>query len=231
MIKKQLDYTMAGSPVNKPSTDTIREIADTQIRLTDWMKKNIPGYEKALDDYTTASRDITEMKIGQKAADVLAQPIGAKERGAQLARVIDDEVTLLKQTSGFTRKELSEQLKPENMAKLQKVIDDLDIDARFQEQAARGMRGERVSSAVGTPIELPHFLNNVVVLVNNAIRKFAGGGQTRTLKELAEILSDPSMTAEVMKRASQKEQNAIKFLIKAQQTGAIVGPAVMETAE
>jgi ParB-like chromosome segregation protein Spo0J len=195
------------------------------------MKVKVPGYDKALSQYAKDSAPITEMKIGQKAADILSSPLGAKERGGQLARVVEDETALIKQAGGFSKKDLAAQMQPQNLAKLQKVIDELDIDSRFQEQAAKGMRGENLKSAVGSGVELPHILNNAVVLANNEIRKVSGGGKIRTIKELSEILLDPKRAADIMEQASVSEKNAIKFLVRAQQTGAIVSPAVMETAE
>jgi hypothetical protein len=233
LIKYAIDQRFANpqslnTALSKIDDSTLTVLKKTFMNVTDNLSDE---YKAARAAFAESSKDITEMKIGQKAADLLSTPLGVKERGAVFARNVDEEVQLLKKSGGFNRKELAEQLKPENMAKIQKVIDELDIDARFQEQAARGMRGERLSGTVGAGVELPHILNNAVVLANNAIRKIAGGGKIRTIKELSEILLDPKRAADVIEQATVAEKNAIKFLVRAQQTGAIVSPAVMETAE
>lgn len=233
LIKYAIDQRFANpqslnTALSKIDDSTLTVLKKTFMNVTDNLSDE---YKAARAAFAESSKDITEMKIGQKAADLLSTPLGVKERGAVFARNVDEEVQLLKKAGGFNRKELSEQLKPENMAKIQNVIDELDIDARFQEQAARGMRGERLSGAVGAGVELPHVLNNAVVLANTAIRRLAGGGKIRTIKELSEILLDPKRAADIMEQASVSEKNAIKFLVRAQQTGAIVSPATMETSE
>ncbi len=225
MIKKELDATIAGTPMNKPSDNTAKEVMAVQGKLTDWMTNKLPDYRKAITDYAESSKPINEMKIGQTAINVLQKQIGDKETPEAFAKAVADEMKLLKST-GFTRSELDKQLSPQNMDILNRVRNELDIDARFKEQATAGMRGERLRSAVGDVVELPNMLNNAVTLTNSVLRRVTKGAKIKTLKELAEVMQDPQLTAKMMQDASVKEQNAIKFLINAQRAGAIVTTGV-----
>lgn len=222
------DAKSLATTVSKIDDSTLSTLKKTFLGVVDNLS---PEYAAARKAYEEASKDITEMKIGQEALDILRTPIGTKERGAMLAGRVDDEIALLKQAGGFTRKELSEQLKPENLTKLQNVIKELEIDKTFAEKAATGAGGKKVAEAISGMEGLPHFLNNAVVLINNFLRLSSGIGKDRTLKELATMVQDPQTLAAMMAKASTKEKNALKFLVNAQKAGAIVGPAVMETAE
>jgi len=119
-------------------------------------------------------------------------------------------------------------MKPENMAKIKAVIDDLNIDTNFNEQVKRGISGKEVQKAFGKNIDLPNLMNSAVAIANNATRKLTGRAKEKTLGELAVILRDPKATADIMEKATQREKNAIKFLMRSMQTGAIGGAALTE---
>lgn len=231
MIKKELDGTLAGTPLNKPSDNQARAVLEIQSRLENWMKNKIPGYESAVDKYAEDSSKILQMRIGQRARDILESPLGTKERGSLLAKTVEEETALLKKTGGFTREDLKAQLEPQNMEKLQKVIKELDVDSNFNELASKGMSGEAVKKTVGGVLQLPDLMNAAVTLTNSAVKRVYGASKIKTLEELSTMMQDPIMTASIMEKASKKEANAIKFLMRSMQAGAIATPAFTSTQQ
>jgi len=185
-------------------------------------------YNAAREASAKAAQAIGQMQIGQKAQSILGGTLGDGEKATALAGAVKRETPLVKAAEGSTSKELSQILNPQNEAKLHLVVDELNIDQQFNDLAKAGRQSAAVQKAVSGTIELPHFLNQGVILANTAIRRFFGGGQTRTFKELATILQDPVRTAKIMEQASIKERNAIKFLIASQTTTGAVAPAAVQ---
>ena len=217
MVKKSLDKTLSGTPVNKPSSNETRAITDVQSRLNTWMKSNIKGYADVGKKYAELSDDLFQKKVGQNMLGLLQKPLGEGESGAKLARAVEAETSLVKKSGGFGREGLDEQLTPENLAKVGKVISQLDADTTISELSRKGMRSAAIRDAVGTGIELPNLMNQGVAITNGLIRRVFGAGQIKTLRELAEVMQDPALTAKLMERATAKEKNAIEFMRKTMQ--------------
>ena len=217
MVKKSLDKTLSGTPVNKPSSNETRAITDVQSRLNTWMKSNIKGYADVGKEYAELSGDLFQKKVGQNMLGLLQNPLGDGESGAKLARAVEAETSLVKKSGGFGREGLDEQLTPENLAKVGKVISQLDADTTISELSRKGMRSAAIRDAVGTGIELPNLMNQGVAITNGLIRRVFGAGQIKTLRELAEVMQDPALTAKLMERATAKEKNAIEFMRKTMQ--------------
>lgn len=217
MVKKSLDKTLSGTPVNKPSSNETRAITDVQSRLNTWMKSNIKGYADVGKEYAELSGDLFQQKVGQNMLGLLQKPLGEGESGAKLARAVEAETSLVKKSGGFGREGLDEQLTPENLAKVGKVISQLDADTTISELSRKGMRSAAIRDAVGTGIELPNLMNQGVAIANGLIRRVFGAGQIKTLRELAEVMQDPALTAKLMERATAKEKNAIEFMRKTMQ--------------
>ena len=217
MVKKSLDKTLSGTPVNKPSSNETRAITDVQSRLNTWMKSNIKGYADVGKEYAELSGDLFQKKVGQNMLGLLQKPLGEGESGAKLARAVEAETSLVKKSGGFGREGLDEQLTPENLAKVGKVISQLDADTTISELSRKGMRSAAIRDAVGTGIELPNLMNQGVAITNGLIRRVFGAGQIKTLRELAEVMQDPALTAKLMERATAKEKNAIEFMRKTMQ--------------
>lgn len=217
MVKKSLDKTLSGTPVNKPSSNETRAITDVQSRLNTWMKSNIKGYADVGKKYAELSDDLFQKKVGQNMLGLLQKPLGEVESGAKLARAVEAETSLVKKSGGFGHEGLDEKLTPENLAKVGKVISQLDADTTISELSRKGMRSAAIRDAVGTGIELPNLMNQGVAIANGLIRRVFGAGQIKTLRELAEVMQDPALTAKLMERATAKEKNAIEFMRKTMQ--------------
>lgn len=176
-----------------------------------------PGWTAARKEFADQSNEIFQKKVGQNMLGLLQKPLGEGESGAKLARAVEAETSLVKKSGGFGREGLDEQLTPENLAKVGKVISQLDADTAISELSRKGMRSAAIRDAVGTGIELPNLMNQGVAIANGLIRRVFGAGQIKTLRELAEVMQDPALTAKLMERATAKEKNAIEFMRKTMQ--------------
>ena len=148
-----------------------------------------------------------------------------------LANIVNKEKPLVNAASGNTATSIDQVLEPVQLAKLNNVINELNIDRTFADQAREGAKSATVRKALAGTIDLPHFLNQGVILANAATRKFYGGGRDKTFAELAKILQDPVETAKIMEKATKREQNAIRFLVAAQQGGAMVAPGIVNEVQ
>ena len=228
MVKQELNKVLKASPVDAPSTNVIRDVTDVQSRLNQWMTNKLPGYDVAKQQYAKDSSDIFQMKVGQLAKDALEKPLGGGERKAAFAGLIDKENKLIKEAGGFTKKELSQQLEPANLAKLQKVIGQIDVDTTLEELARKGSTSQSLKDAVGGAVNLPNLMNSSVAIMNGFLRRTLGQGQVRTLKELQAVMQDPVLTAKLIEQASAREANAMKYLMGVMKATAIGYPATKE---
>ena len=176
-----------------------------------------PGWSDARKEFADQSNEIFQKKVGQNMIGLLQKPLGEGESGAKLARAVEAETSLVKKSGGFGREGLDEQLTPENLVNVGKVISQLDADTAISELSRKGMRSAAIRDAVGTGIELPNLMNQGVAITNGLIRRVFGAGQIKTLRELAEVMQDPALTAKLMERATAKEKNAIEFMRKTMQ--------------
>lgn len=177
--------------------------------------KSEPLYQAARKKYAEQSSDIFQMRVGQRVREALDAKLGEGERKAALATALDNEKKLLKDTGGFLRKDLDEQLKPENMAKLQKVMGQIDLDTTLEELAKKGTESISLKKAVGDSIQLPNLMNSAVAITNGAFKRAVGAGKIRTLREMHVVLQDPELTAKVMERATEREKNAMRYIMGA----------------
>jgi len=230
-IDNRLNPNMAGSATAavkmKDST-----IANVKNALMQGVRQTGEGGKKFMEAnarFGEQSKDIFQMRVGQRATDILDPNLGTKERAAALAKAVEDEKKLVKDAGGFGRDDLETQLTPTNMAKIQNVVKELDIDTTLTELARKGAQGQAITDAVGGLVKIPPMLNSAVTITNNLFHKVFGRAKTATLRELSETMQDPVKTAMLMEKATEKEKNALKFLMGAMKTGAVTGSAVVET--
>ena len=218
LMKFSIDNRLAPSMVDSAASKIKLQdsaVANVKSALMQGIKQTGQGGEKfiaANKQFADESSDIFQKAVGKNMLSKLQNPLGDKESGAKLARAIESETALVKQSGGFGRSGLDEQLTPANAAKVGKVISQLDADTSLKELASVGATSEKLHGLVGGGIQLPNLMNQGVSITNGIIRKVFGKGQIRTLQELAEVMQDPKMMAQMMEKATAKEKNALKFM-------------------
>lgn len=230
MMKAAIDYRFKnpqalGTSLSKVEDQSLTAVKNAFVGAVDTANQL---YGQARKQYAQESGDILQMRVGQRLQDVLEPNVGTTERRAMFAKAVNDETQLLRKSGGFDRADLETQMKPDNMAKINAIVDDLNIDTKFNEQVRKGVSGAEARKAFGKSIDLPNLMNSAVAIANGATRKLTGRAKEKTLGELAIILRDPKATADIMEKATKREQNAIKFLMRSMQTGAIAGSALTE---
>lgn len=218
LVKFAIDNRLAPSMTDSASAKVKiadKAVANVKNALMQGVRQTGEGgaqFIKANEQFGQRSGEIFQQKVGKNMLELLQKPLGEGETGAKLARAIEAETGLVRKSGGFMREGLEEQLTPENVAKVGKVINQLDVDTSLDELARRGMGSAKIKDAVGKTIELPNLMNQAVAVTNSMIRRVFGAGQIRTLKELAVTMQDPQMMARMMEDASVKEKNALKFM-------------------
>jgi len=233
VIDNRLAPTMSGSAT---ASVKIKDSAVANIKdaLMQGVRQTGEGGKKFIEanaKFGEQSRDIFQMRVGQRAKDILDPSLGTKERAAVLAKAVDDEKGLMRAAGGFGRADLETQLTPTNMAKIQNVVKELDTDTRLADLMSIGSSSKSVTDAVGGMLKIPPVLNTAVTVTNNLFHKVFGIAKMRTLKELSETMQDPIKTAMLMEKATEKEKNAIRFLMSAVKFGALAGTSTAETIQ
>jgi hypothetical protein len=218
---------------NKLSSTALANIEDADVTV---LKKALMGavdpvnplYSDARKTFAKTSNEMFQMSGGQEIKRILAKPLGEGENAATLARAIRDEKSLIRKAGGFDRANLEDQFTPANYRKIEDVLGELDVQTRVSELSRKGIGADSVNDAVNRAVHLPNLMNSAVAVTNGAIRKITGVGARKSLKELSEIMQDPAATAAIMEKATAKEKNAIRFLMKSMKIGGVVTPALVE---
>lgn len=233
VIDNRLAPTMSGS-----ATASVKmkdsAVANIKNALMQGVRQTGEGGKKFMEanaKFGEQSRDIFQMKVGQRAKDILQRPLGTKENAFALSKAVEDEKALISKSGGFGRDDLSTQLEPQNMAKIQNVIKELDVDANLSELMQAGSSSKAITDAVGGMLKIPPVLNTAVTVTNNLFHKVFGIAKMRTLKELSETMQDPIKTAMLMEKATEKEKNTVRFLMSAMKFGALAGTSTAETIQ
>lgn len=219
VIDNRLAPTMSGSATAsvKMKDSAVSNIKSALLQGIRQTGKGGELFQEANRKFAEQSGEIFQKRVGQNMLGLLQKPLGEGETGAKLARAVEAETALVKKSGGFGRAGLDEQLTPENSAKVAKVISQLDVDTSLDELARQGAGSAKLQKVVGESIQLPNLMNQAAAITNGVIRRVFGAGQIKTLRELAEVMQDPSLTAKLMEKASTKEKNAVDFMRKTMQ--------------
>jgi hypothetical protein len=189
------------------------------------LTKAVPGYETAQQTFATMSKPINQMEVGQYLENKLTGSLSeGKLRPGVFAGAVKEAPTTLKRVTGESRfNTLDEVLTPDQMGKVQSVIDDLARDEKFNIQARAGAKGGEVlpATAIGT---IPNWLNKVVTAANMIITRLQGKIDKATAIDLATEMLDPAKAAASMEKALARQA-------KSAASGAKVKAAAKATAD
>ena len=170
----------------------------------------VPGYEVAQQTFADLSKPINQMEVGQYLENKLTGPLSEEKlRPSVFAGAVKEAPTTLKRITGESRfNTLDEVLTPEQMGKVQSVIDDLAREEKFTTQASAGAKGGEVlpATAIGT---IPNWLNKVVTAANMIITRLQGKIDKATAIDLATEMLDPAKAAVSMKKALARQAKSL----------------------
>jgi len=189
------------------------------------LTKAVPGYETAQQTFAELSKPINQMEVGQYLENKLTGSLSeGKLRPGVFAGAVKEAPTTLKRVTGESRfNTLDEVLTPDQMGKVQSVIDDLAREEKFTTQARAGAKGGEVlpATAIGT---IPNWLNKVVTAANMIITRLQGKIDKATAIDLATEMLNPAKAAASMEKALARQA-------KSAATGAKVKAAAKTTAD
>jgi hypothetical protein len=189
------------------------------------LTKAVPGYETAQQTFAELSKPINQMEVGQYLENKLTGSLSeGKLRPGVFAGAVKEAPTTLKRVTGESRfNTLDEVLTPDQMGKVQSVIDDLAREEKFTTQARAGAKGGEVlpATAIGT---IPNWLNKVVTAANMIITRLQGKIDKATAIDLATEMLNPAKAAASMEKALARQA-------KSAATGAKIKAAAKTTAD
>jgi len=230
-VKLALDAKLSGKPDSNLDKIAYGEVLASKDKLTQWMSKNIPGYEDFRSAYSSQSVPIDRMTIaqglrqklegamsnysddavGNKVDDLM--PDILRQRANTFETAIQNEASTIKTASGRqVYKTLADIFAPNEMANIKRVSDSLTRDARLAELAREGrtLLGSEFDS-----LEAPQIKNMLerTVTLGNQFLKTLGDKQIRTIEDLYKtIRTDPKKVADIMENAGQYRPDLSKFI-------------------
>lgn len=176
----------------------------------DMLVEAIPGYTDAQKKFAELSKPINQMEV----ADFLKTKLGSalldenKLTPASYANALANAPSTIKRATGLPAYEnLSDILTPAQTKIVEGIRSDIANQARFEAQAAAGMKGGRAIPAEALPVA-PHLISKVITFGNMIINRLQGRIDRKVAMELAtEMLTKE--TAAVSLEQALKRQAAI----------------------
>jgi len=216
-IKKMIDADLFAIRNKQPTAlqnVTEASLNNAKSQLLEAMTLLSPKYGKAMEVFGERSIPINQMKIGKILENALSGTVGVAERGTVFTNKVNDAARIIANETGQTRYEkLSDLFTPEQMGKVNRIIFDLNRDARFAELAKKGMPAiNKQLSDTSHEIRPPNWLDRGMQIANAVIRRVQGEAGEKSQMEIAKIMQNPKMTAKIMQAASDSEKKALMRL-------------------
>ena len=222
-VKKSLD-----DKINKTGEGalgpTVKEaVNEVKNNLVSWMEKKNPLYGAARQNWAANSVPINQREV----AGELTKRLGVKggqpgtvfsETPGTFLRAVDDTTDeaasrLIKKSTGTPRGKLSDIMSTQQMYAIDKIKGELQRDKALSKLTEEGLGKTR--SIVGDfsdSVPQTNLLSRPVTIANAIMRRMEGGGSEKIMQNLSEIMQEPQVTAEVMKKITPTQQ---KYLLEA----------------
>ena len=192
----------------------VKAIGDTRQKFMSWAEKNIPEYKVARETYAAQSKPINQMEVGQFLEKKLEPALGegaAKLRASGFATAIEEAPRTIKKATGQDRfTELAQVLKPEQLAAVNAVRDDLARAALTERQAAAASGQGKATLKEGTTefvtMRLPNLLSRVTAIANDIMQRVEGKIDRKLAMELATEMLNPETAAKGIENALRRQE-------------------------
>jgi hypothetical protein len=175
--------------------------------VKDKLIEAIPAMKPAQTAYRKGSKPINEMKIGKYLREKLEAPLpeGRQRAGAFAEAVRNAPQTIKRALSNTPRYEtLTEALSPENVARVDRVVQDLSRDARVQELAQLGAQAAPELARPAGKFSLPPLLDRVATIANEVLRRLEGKINEKMAMEIAMEFLDADRAAAALETAMKR---------------------------
>lgn len=171
----------------------VKDMLDTAIGEAE------PAYKAARDEYARKSIPINRLDVGGKLADTLLKPTGKESPAPYLSAADDAAKTLLKSTGQSRYKGFKDLFNPQHVKAIEGITKELQTNLRHQELARKG--GPAVKTTIeDTMGELswPGLLHRPIMAAHYLASRLQGHAAGKSMAELATIMQDPKVAAQVM---------------------------------
>jgi hypothetical protein len=170
----------------------LKSYIDNAIESSIGGTKESPGsWTRYLKTYEQASEKINQMEIGQALEQKLRTSLGDKERAGVFANAVQNAAQTIKTSTGQARfQKLEQVLTKEQITAVNKVLADVQRDAKAQALAAKSNVG-----ALETGTELPNLLNRAALITNTVLKALKKDANEDINRIAAEMMLDPRKLA------------------------------------
>lgn len=181
-----------GIPQQAAATgENVKKLIDTELN-----KSSNGLWSKYLEEYTTHSRKLDRMAVGQALQDKLGTPLQNKETAAAFAQAVADSASLIKKNTGQPRyTQLNQLLTEEEMGSVNKVMADL---VRQEKAIAQGKSVNAPGFVEEAPGKDINALTRAVTLAKGVLHALSRGGKEQFNEKMAALLADPNALAMFM---------------------------------
>ena len=207
LVKLALDDAATGGATTSIGRNAQKAIIDAKGAYINWVEKNVPAYKTARETYAAQSGPINRMKVGQQLEAALNTPLD-RERAGAFANAVAESAKLLKKATGQNRfKNLDEILTPDEMKRVDYVLENL-----VKKEAARksGAATNIDVNLIGKEgHQLPQFLSATATVANTVLRLVRKDANARITNKFGELLMNPQELARFMDGIPSKDANAV----------------------
>jgi hypothetical protein len=170
----------------------LKSYIDNAIEKSIGGTKESPGsWTRYLRTYEQASEKINQMEIGQALEQKLRTSLGDKERAGVFANAVQDAAKTIKTSTGQARfQKLEQVLTKDQVASVNRVLADVQRDAKAQALAAKSNVETLESGA-----ELPNLLNRAALITNVVLKALKKDANEDINRIAAEMMLDPRKLA------------------------------------
>lgn len=199
----------------------ISRLGQAKDEVTKAMSDLSPKFAKGLEEYSKRSLPINQMKVGRVLSEALAGTMGAGEKSTQFANKVNTAAAIIKRTTGQERYDkLSKLFTKEQMGIVKNVMSELSTDAQLEKLALKGLSEQaNKMGATLTSEGLPNILNRNVTIANSALQRILKRNVEMTISEMADVMNNPKLMAELMRKANADERKALTTLKRLQTVG------------
>lgn len=170
----------------------LKSYIDNAINKSIGATKEDPGsWTRYLKTYEQASEKINQMEIGRALEQKLGTSLGDKERAGVFANAVQNAAQTIKTSTGQARfQKLEQVLTKDQVASVNKVLADVQRDAKAQALAAKSNVETLESGA-----ELPNLLNRAALITNVVLKALKKDANEDINRIAAEMMLDPRKLA------------------------------------
>jgi hypothetical protein len=214
-VKLSLDDMLTRSGDTALVRGSRNQVMGVKDRLVGWLEKNAPEYGQARATFSTMSKPINQMQVGQYLEGKLTAPLVAgEERAGVFATAVKDAAgTIKRATTNEARfKALTDVLTPDQVRVVEAIRDDLARTAKTKIQAQKGTpvapKVDKLASAGGRGARLPNLMSRVTAVANDIMSRVAGEIDSKLAIQLATEMLDPQAAAAAIEKAMAAEGRA-----------------------